>query len=68
MINDQQLFILGEFYIKKRNYPAAREIFSQLEILNPNSFQILYRLGKTDFKLGNKHELSILFLSPPCSC
>lgn len=53
MVHDQQLFILGQFYIKKGNLQPAREIFSNLLKSNATSFQIPFFLGKIEYKLEN---------------
>jgi CRP-like cAMP-binding protein len=52
MVYDQQLFILGQFYIKKGNYLPARDIFSKLLTQNPSSFQVSFFLGKVEYKLS----------------
>jgi CRP-like cAMP-binding protein len=52
MIQDQQLFILGEFYLKKANLPAARDIFQKLLESNPDSYQVAFNLGRIEHKLG----------------
>ncbi len=52
MIHDQQLFILGEFYLKKANVPAARDIFQKLLESNPDSYLVAFNLGRTEHKLG----------------
>lgn len=61
MIHDPQLFILGEFYLKKANVPAAHDIFLKLFESNPNSYQVAFNLGRTEYKLG-QIELAIAHL------
>jgi len=52
MIHDQQLFVLGEFYLKKGNPEAALDIFQQLSLSNAKSYLIAFYMGKVEYKLG----------------
>lgn len=51
MMHDQQLFVLGEFYLRKANPSVARDIFQKLYISNPSSYLVAFNLGKSEFKL-----------------
>lgn len=53
MIDEQKLFILGEFYFKKGNLEKAKELFIQLVETSPSSFPFRFFLGKIEYKLGN---------------
>lgn len=50
---DQQLFTLGEFYVKKGNFPLAREVFSRLIQQSKPTSHMFHFLGKTELELGN---------------
>lgn len=52
---------MGEFYLKKGNFETAREIFTKLATISPETFQFPYFLGKIEAALGN-HMAAIAFL------